>query len=139
MASCEQALATLPRLRHVRRAPPPDHLAELRWALLVEAALRTGDGRTADIVRRARAPAAGGLIDAGTGMLSFGPAAELLARLAAVRRPPAGPAAGDPGDQTPEVRTMRSEPGDQRAQAVALSRCGSFHPGRTKWQVYPSG
>jgi hypothetical protein len=26
-----------------------------------------------------------------------------------------------------------------RAQPTSASRRGSFHPGRTKWQVYPSG
>jgi DNA-binding SARP family transcriptional activator len=62
-------------------APPPDHLAELRWALLGEAALRIGDAHTAQAVRAALAPAEGEWIGAGTGMLSLGPVSELLARL----------------------------------------------------------
>ncbi len=62
-------------------APPPDHLAELRWALLGEAALRIGDAGTARAVHAALAPAAGELVGAGTGMLSLGPVSEWLARL----------------------------------------------------------
>jgi hypothetical protein len=59
-------------------APPPDHLAGLRWALLGEAARRAADPHTARAVRRALTPAAGELIGAGTGMLSLGPVSTLL-------------------------------------------------------------
>lgn len=61
--------------------PPPDHLAELRWALLGEAALRLGDTVVAQRVRRALAPAAAEHLGAGSGMLSLGPATLLLDRL----------------------------------------------------------
>lgn len=69
-------------LLHAAPAPPPDHLAELRWALLGEAAVRLEDSHTGRAVRRALAPASRELIGAGTGMLSLGPATTLLARIA---------------------------------------------------------
>jgi DNA-binding SARP family transcriptional activator len=65
-------------------APPPDHLAGLRWALLGEAARRAADPPTARAVHRALTPAAGELIGAGTGMLSLGPVAILLDALAKI-------------------------------------------------------
>ncbi|MFF0497409.1 BTAD domain-containing putative transcriptional regulator [Nocardia aobensis] len=61
-------------------APPPDHLAELRWALLGIAAHRFADRETARHVHRALSPARGELLGAGTGMLSLGPADALLDR-----------------------------------------------------------
>lgn len=63
-------------------APPPDHLAELRWALLGIAADRCADRSTARQVHRALSPARGELLGAGTGMLSLGPAGALLDRSA---------------------------------------------------------
>ncbi|WP_420847567.1 AfsR/SARP family transcriptional regulator [Nocardia cerradoensis] len=63
-------------------APPPDHLAELRWALLGIAADRVADRETARHVHRALSPARGELLGAGTGMLSLGPAGVLLDRWA---------------------------------------------------------
>ncbi|MGW5516187.1 BTAD domain-containing putative transcriptional regulator [Nocardia africana] len=63
-------------------APPPDHLAELRWALLGIAADRFADRSTAAQVHRVLSPARGELLGAGTGMLSLGPAAALLDRSA---------------------------------------------------------
>ncbi|WP_439116683.1 AfsR/SARP family transcriptional regulator [Nocardia cerradoensis] len=63
-------------------APPPDHLAELRWALLGIAADRVADRETARHVHRALSPARGEQLGAGTGMLSLGPVGALLDRWA---------------------------------------------------------
>ncbi|WP_181063582.1 AfsR/SARP family transcriptional regulator [Nocardia nova] len=69
-------------LLHAAPAPPPDHMAELRWALLGIAADRCADRSTARQVYRALSPARGELLGAGTGMLSLGPAGALLDRSA---------------------------------------------------------
>ncbi|NKY50818.1 AfsR/SARP family transcriptional regulator [Nocardia vermiculata] len=68
-------------LLHAAPAPPPDHLAELCWALLGIAAHRIGDRDAAGQAYRALAPARAELLGAGTGMVTLGPAAALLDRL----------------------------------------------------------
>ncbi|BCJ68520.1 BTAD domain-containing putative transcriptional regulator [Polymorphospora rubra] len=73
------------RARALLRAlpqPPPDHLLEVRWCLAGEAAVATGDR---DLARRAHAalePAAGEHVGAGSGLLTLGPTARWLDRLA---------------------------------------------------------
>ncbi|MDR7166526.1 DNA-binding SARP family transcriptional activator [Nocardia kruczakiae] len=67
-------------LLHAAPAPPPDHLAELRWALLGIAADRSADRETARHAHRTLSPARGELLGAGTGILSLGPADVLLDR-----------------------------------------------------------
>ncbi|WP_067710072.1 BTAD domain-containing putative transcriptional regulator [Nocardia yamanashiensis] len=66
---------------HALPEPSPDLLLELRLALIAHAALALHDG---DIIRRTRdrlQSATGELAGAGTGLVSLGPVADLLARL----------------------------------------------------------
>ncbi|UGT44672.1 AAA family ATPase [Nocardia yamanashiensis] len=73
-AEASAALRALPE-------PPPDLLLELRLALIAHAALTLDDS---EVIRRTRdrlQSAAGELAGAGTGLVSLGPVADLLARL----------------------------------------------------------
>ena len=53
-------------------APPPDHLATIRWALLATAAHALGDNSTAAAAQRSLAPLQGGFVGAETGMITLG-------------------------------------------------------------------
>ncbi|MEV7225771.1 BTAD domain-containing putative transcriptional regulator [Polymorphospora sp. NPDC051019] len=76
-----------PRARALLRTvprPPPDHLLEVRWCLVGEAAVATGDRELAGRAHAALEPAAGELAGAGSGLLTLGPTARWLGRLARV-------------------------------------------------------
>ncbi|MET4610085.1 DNA-binding SARP family transcriptional activator [Rhodococcus sp. PvR044] len=61
--------------------PPPGLLLEALWCVVAQAALETGHDGAADRARAALAPARDEVAGAGSGMLTFGPVADWLARL----------------------------------------------------------
>ncbi|MEV6924568.1 BTAD domain-containing putative transcriptional regulator [Dactylosporangium sp. NPDC051485] len=63
--------------------PPRDLLFEALWCLTAQAAVRLGDRPTMQRARTELTPAAGELAGAGSGMLTAGPVAHHLSRLAA--------------------------------------------------------
>ncbi|MDG4822973.1 BTAD domain-containing putative transcriptional regulator [Asanoa sp. WMMD1127] len=63
--------------------PPPDLVQEALWCLVGRAAIRVGDRERIARAHAALLPAAGELAGAGSGMLTAGPVADHLARLAA--------------------------------------------------------